>query len=484
MRQAALALFAAAGLIACLPTFPEAECYADVDCPSELVCNNNNRCVPPVNRRDGGVGDAGFRDAGRRDSGAATDSGVLRDGGPLRDAGLADAGFDVRVSPLSIDFGVRALGCSETLQRVTVENRLMSAVQIDNIQLTAGTSSEYDFTAPATPFTLPGQQARTIDVGYLPTNAGMDQGALQITYADGNNRLEVSLSGEGQMNPEVSEMFTATVGPIDVLFVVDSGPNMTQLQQRLSNRVLFTLLQLDVEGWDYRIAVTTMDTTATGAAGMFVGTPTIIVPTTPNRLVVLENRLVVGATGPAERRGFDAVELALSSPLIDGVNAGFLRTDAPLLVIYFSADDDASMATVATHLAFLNGLKVGTTQPVVANGITPTIFACALEGGVNGFEGIKFIDLVDQTMGTLDNLCGNDWDDAITTLPPPTVRLDYTLQDDAIANTIVVSVDGTDLPSNGGANWTYDAPTRTVTITNAAAPLPGATVLIRYQPSC
>lgn len=485
MRWIALLLLT---LSACLPSFPDEECYADVDCPSELVCGAGNRCVPADARRDGGTRDGGTRDGGVSDAGTQADGGDDRDGGTRdsgpRDGGVTDAGFDVRVAPTAIDFSVRAIGCPETIERVSLENASSTNVRIESIQLTAGTSNEFTVAGPPAPFTLPALQARQIDVGYLPSNNGVDQGAFQVTFAGGAERIQVDLSGEGQANPEVTENFVATAGPIDVLFVIDSGPNMSALQQRLTDRVVFTLLNLDVVGWDYRIAVTTADTTAAGAAGMFVGTPTVLTPQMSNRQTLLENRLEAGQAGSSERTAFDAVELALSSPLINGANAGFLRTDAPLFVFYFSLVDDSSTSNTASHLAFLEGLKAGTNQPVQVNAITPTIAGCSLKGGAFGIEGTRFIALSMQTMGTVSNMCGSTWDPALTTLPDEQVRRSYELSANVVPGSVVVEVDGTPVPSNAGANWSYDATEGAVVFTEAGTPTAGADVVIRYRPSC
>lgn len=487
MRTAfALFVFAAAAA-ACLPSFPDEECYADVDCPAELVCSADNRCIM-LSQHDGGPRDAGFRDAGRRDAGEDRDAGPERDGGsrdagPPRDGGPFDAGFDLRVAPTALTYGSRIVGCPGDTRRVTLENRGAISARIDAIQLTNGTSSEYTFAAPAAPFNLPAQQARTIDVTYTPTNVGMDEGALQIAYASSMARLEVQLSGAGQNDAEIMETFTATVGPIDILFVVDSASFMEQPQTFLAGRMVFTLLDLGIDGWDYRIAVTTMDTSPSGARGAFVGTPRIITPTTPNLQARLEANVQVGTTGPTQRRGFDAVQLALTSPLIDGANAGFLRAEAPLLIIYVSADDDLSTVNVTQHLAFLQGLKAGTNQPAVANAITPTSFACTVGTGT-GFEGADFIDLAMATSGVVSNMCGSDWDAAVTTFPPPTVRRTYRLQNAPMGNMVTVFVDGAMVPSNGGANWSYDSVNNEVVFTPAGAPAVGATVEIRYRPVC
>ncbi len=474
---------------ACLPSFPDDECYADVDCPSDLVCSAENRCIQLVVRRDGGVLDGSTRDSGRRDSGVLRDAGPTRDGGPRdagvdRDGGPRDAGFDLRISDAMLDFGLRTTACPGATQRLTLENRGAMTARVDGIQLTNGTSTEYTFVAPTPPFNLPSLQARTIDVTYAPTNVGLDEGGLQIRYANSTGTIEVALSGEGQSAAQVTETFTASAGPLDVLFAVDSAAMMGMSQAYLAGRMVFTLSLLDIAGWNYNIAVTTLDTTASGAAGTFVSSPSVITPTTPNRQSQLQASLMVGETGPAERRGFDAVEFALTSPLIDGPNAGFLRADAPLLVIFVSADDDESMQSPAAHLTFLQNLKAATMQPVLVNTITPTSFACTLDGNATGFEGVDYIDIATASGGVVSNMCGNDWDDAVTTFPPPTARLTYPLADTPVSGAVTVEVDMIPVPSNGGANWTYDAVDNEVVFTESAAPATGASVAISYEPDC
>lgn len=468
-----VAVIALSSAAACLPQFDDVECYADIDCPNPLVCGADNRCTNAT-VRDGGVA--------TRDGGVETRDGGFRDGGPPIDAGMRDAGFDVRTSRASIDFGVRPIGCPPAVERVTLENRGVGPVRVDRIGLTNGTSAEYRVTAPAVPFDLTMAMAQLIEVSYGPTNNGLDQGALQISHEGGD--VEVMLSGRGETSPQVTDTFTSTAGAIDILYVVDSSPNMSALQQRLAQRVVFQLIALDFEGWDYRIAVTSMDLGMTGAQGRFLGTPAVLTAAMANRQTLLESRLVVGAAGPEEERGFDAVERALSSPLLDNENAGFLRPEAPLLVIYFAADDDDSLVTVAAHTTFLNGLKSATMAPVVTNVITPTATFCTLKGGASGRRGTRFLDLAAMTGGTAIDMCAGNWDDALTTFPAVEPPRTFRLSQAPMPGSIAVTVEGTPVPSGGGTNWTYDAPSRSIVFTQAAAPALGDEIQVMYAPDC
>jgi len=123
----------------------------------------------------------------------------------------------------------------------------------------------------------------------------------------------------------------------------------------------------------------------------------------------------VGRRAQVER-GMEALQRALSPPLVDGAddprtpqpldgNAGFLRPDASLAVLVVSDEDDHSPGTVEGHARFLAGLKgAGKGARTVVHAVVPAGAGCATAGRTGG----RWEALVQRTLGELLAACAPD----------------------------------------------------------------------------
>src|SRR5690606_22983653 len=95
--------------------------------------------------------------------------------------------------------------------------------------------------------------------------------------------------------------------------------------------------------------------------------PRIVSLSTPNVEAILQENVQVGQCAFVEQ-GFEALRRALSSPLVNNAddprtptpndgNAGFLRDEAALAVIFVGDEDDHSPDDVATYVDWLRALK-------------------------------------------------------------------------------------------------------------------------------
>lgn len=156
-----------------------------------------------------------------------------------------------------------------------------------------------------------------------------------------------------------------TGGKLDLLFVVDDSGSMQQFQNQLQTATqkfatAFNSLQSDVHA-----AVTTTSAEGKGAYcqpqsicdGKFKD------GYISNRSVQkfsseLASRLVVGTNGAATEKVFEPILLALEAPLRNPENAGFLRDDAQLVIVFVTDAEDQSdlLATdFVTRVAALKG---------------------------------------------------------------------------------------------------------------------------------
>lgn len=501
MRSLLLPLLA--GAVGCIPSFEKVDCYSELDCPSGTTCIEG-ACVqeaPDSGPRDAGT-DSGPPDAGAPDTGE-TDAetpdtgfdagrpdggmpdGGTPDGGDL-DGGAPDAGFFVQGSPATLDFGQRPVSCPGPDGTVTVTNLGVSPVDITGLALAGGSSPAFTITPITTPFSLGPGGNRDVMIGFLPATVGTHNGRLLVSYDPDPTPITVDLTGSGVAGSTVTDTFTQAAGPIDILFVIDDNDGMVQLQQELSNHVVFMTTALDFEGWDYQIGVTSADTGASGAQGALIGTPTFITSTNvADPQSELETRVMLGETAFPADEGLEASRLALSPPLsTTGANAGFLRPNAALLVIYLANRPDSSPMTVSAYSSFLEGLKTNTAR-VTANAIVPTVTACTLGDGTVAYYAGRQIGMATDTGGVIDDACGNNWLDSMTTFPVADRTTTFPLQlTPSDPTTIEVRVEGTLVPSNGGVNWTYDSLQNAVVFSPPSAPDFGDQVEITYGTGC
>jgi uncharacterized membrane protein len=134
--------------------------------------------------------------------------------------GAAAAGPDINLNPAALDFGVVFIGDTATLT-TQVENVGNADLMVTGIAPGAGTSAEYGFTAPATPFTVPVGGTQAVQVTYAPVDVGLDAGSLEISSDDPDEpTVSVALSGTGDvvtapdinLNPLALDFGTVAVG--------------------------------------------------------------------------------------------------------------------------------------------------------------------------------------------------------------------------------------------------------------------------------
>ena len=149
---------------------------------------------------------------------------------------------------------------------------------------------------------------------------------------------------------------------VDILLVVDNSCSMGDEQEKLGAGFGEFVRFFEVAEVDYHIAVRTTDmfNTGPGNSGQLVETSDgvrIIDRDTEDADDVFEDLVNVGVEGSGAEMGLMAGLSALSPPLSDGANSGFLRENALLSVIFVSDENDYSRDPVDDyykHFANLN----------------------------------------------------------------------------------------------------------------------------------
>lgn len=230
-------------------------------------------------------------------------------------------------------------------------------------------------------------------------------------------------------------------------------------------------------GLDYQVAVTTTDASPTGEQGRFVDRAgvRIITPRTLDPIGAFRDNAAVGTAGSDNERGLRASLLALTEPLISGVNAGFLRPDARLVIVYLSNEADHS-----GRADFLTPDLLALKPPdeVRAHAIVnDELGTCSGPTGTAQFA-VGYIIAAHDTGGEVVSICDADWGVALSAEAGIGLRRRFEIATQAEQSSVMVTVDGT--PVTG---WRYDG-RRTITFDSAAIPRTGAMISVTYLPLC
>lgn len=170
--------------------------------------------------------------------------------------------------------------------------------------------------------------------------------------------------------------------PLDVLFVVDNSRSMGPTQEKVGQNLGVFFDWINKAGVDYQIAVTSTD--AVGVLGdrpaprgrfSSLGGAAIVRPTTPNATQVLAANIALGTDGTNnEQPIFTAMQALGLTKFQRGApppsNAGFLRPNARLGIIFVSDEDDFSTIANNELLGALRDLKgIGNHDAVFFGGV-------------------------------------------------------------------------------------------------------------------
>lgn len=273
---------------------------------------------------------------------------------------------------------------------------------------------------------------------------------------------------------------------VDVLFVVDTKDGMAPVQKGLADQMPEFLNALNRTGLDYQIAVTTMDMSANGEKGRFIGSPAVLTPRTPGLSATLAERLYVGVYDwKPMSRAFEAVKNGLSSAELAATNAGFLRDNALLVMIFLSNRDDRS--TPIDYKAFFDqvrpALPYGDRSWVAQfMGVLPDDPNCKTAAWGYSEPGMAFIDLAKSSGGSYESICDGDMRRALTNVKARVLEkiTAYPLQKKPALESIKVSINGRSIPNDALNGWTYHPENNTIRFHGASIPNVGDTVLVDF----
>lgn len=276
---------------------------------------------------------------------------------------------------------------------------------------------------------------------------------------------------------------------VDILWVVDSSQTMASHQQTLAQQFPSFIDVLIQKGMDFRLAVTTMDMSSGGERGAFVGSTKVLGLNTPNLKNLFSSNIQVGNQGSSLERGLESMKAALSPAMLAGANAGFLRSDAVLVVIFVTDEDDHSSGTTTSYVDFMNQLKPSFQYGAkgwFANfiGFLNPSGSCQATGTPTD-PGDRYLDLVTASYGLNESICSGALASALGNIRERIAEMvtEYRLGREPIESTIQVVIDGNVIAKDSINGWTYHPENYSIHFHGAAIPAANQDVRITYQPT-
>ncbi|MCO4771424.1 MAG: hypothetical protein KDA24_15420 [Deltaproteobacteria bacterium] len=272
---------------------------------------------------------------------------------------------------------------------------------------------------------------------------------------------------------------------VDILLVVDNSCSMQDEQEKLGEGFAEFVRFFEVAEVDYHIGITTTDVfnEGPGNSGELARTgdgTRVIDEDTDDPDAVFEELVNVGIEGAGSEMGLKAALAALTPPMSEGPNAGFLREEALLSVIFVSDEEDFSIGPVNSYINSLREVKGQRSRDAfnasALTGVDPDTGEpepCGSPGvGIGADASFRYPDVANQTGGVVGSICQSEFNDIVEEMGLASSRLRDTffMTRQADPETLEVRVnlpgtpefdgDGTLVPpeglEDGAVAWAYE----------------------------
>lgn len=396
-------------------------------------------------------------------------------------SGLNVGPRDISANPGELEFGLQHTDTTAT-QIVTLKNAGGDDLHVFEMAISpdlelyqiAGTSP-----AVAAPFTLASGDTVDVEIRFQPTNPGGDAMSLVVESDDPDEAVfEIPLGGTG-FKEQTDVIEQGTQYSADILFVVDDSGSMGNDQTKLANSFSTFITWLLDHTISFHIGVTTTDMSTGGNQGTFYGSPKVLENDTPNLVAEFTDNVHVGTSGSASEKGLDGAVAALTYPNIANENAGFLRDDAKLFVVFVSDEEDQSTESVSYYVDLLTAVKDGNPEDLFLAAIAgPATGSCSGDGTAPAAP--RYNEAIALTGGLYGSICDSDFGVTLQNLAfeitSPTAEFFLSYIPDL--DTLKVKVDGV---QQGEDRWSYNPFTNSVVFDAAYVPPMGADVSIEYS---
>ncbi len=274
---------------------------------------------------------------------------------------------------------------------------------------------------------------------------------------------------------ETDIWFQSPTDQVDILWVVDNSNSMQLEQELLVDGFGSFITEIENTGADFHLGVISTDFDAEDATrGQLLGSPPVISPV-EDYLALFQARALVGLKGSGKERGLAAASYALSPIMTTGPNAGFLRQEANLLVVFVTDEDDCSddgrlgpaaentdcynkqelLIPVADYVRRFQGLKPAKSQVNISAIVGPEAAVGLCDETT--VPGLRYLEAADLTGGITASICESDWSGILYELGLNAAGIftTFTMSHGAKPDTLVVTVDGDVVPESAVDGYTY-----------------------------
>lgn len=388
---------------------------------------------------------------------------------------------DIEITPNPIDFGHVLRDCPADPIEVTITNRGLETLDISRIVLEGDGDTAFYHNGQAT--TLEFEQSSTFTINFTPNLLFPYDLDLIVESNDPDEpESRVDVLGQGASGALYEESFEQSYDPVlDVLWVVDNSESMSNAIDNVRNNFESFINEFLLLNLDYHMASVTTDMVNPDQSGKFQGQMIDSSMSEAQAQSLFLSSVNAGAQGSATEKGLDAVTAALSAPLINTTNSGFLRPNAALSVIVVSDEDDASSQSANNFVSFLRGLK-SSPDLVRFSGFVGTV--TDLDIACDRMEGVKYIDAAYQTGGFVVDICTDNYNIAMqeVALSAAGLIVRFPLSEEPTSmSSITVSIDGQEVSQDLFDGWTYDARENAIVFHGESIPSDGSTVYVSYE---
>jgi len=313
----------------------------------------------------------------------------------------------------------------------------------------------------------------------------------------------------------IEDRFVQAENPqVDVLFIIDNSTSMAVSQAQLALAFPSIVSVLQALQADWQIALISTDMTDPQHRGRLIpfdaaGTR-ILTPTTPDGTGAFQNALIMGTEGSQLERAFTAAWQAVTPPLASHDNVGFPRTDARLVMIALSDEDDCSdegalevegSAACVAHATYLVPVEtylerfLGTRNQAIDlsfHAIIETGRMGEFSGCEGNSPGSRYMQLAALTGGSIYAIC-EDMDSALNDIGLQAAgrRRAFPLSRVPDDEDLEVYVAGPAEPAGASGNlvnpdragvdgWSYEASSNMVHFWGQSVPPPGSQIILAY----
>lgn len=384
---------------------------------------------------------------------------------------------DINLSPSTLDFGYLPKDCLSEWTDVIVSNVGQGDLIVDEVALAGSGTSGFevhpdDQIDAGAPLVLAAGDIHVVRVRFGPDAWVAYDVELSVLSNDPDEAdARAGLSGISAEDAIYEQTFEqALQDKVDILWVVDNSGSMSDdLVTVGQNFEAFIQVFIDY-GLDYHMGVVTTDMDDPAQSGRLLGP--YITPSTADPVATFVDQIDVGASGSATELGFEALQAALTDPILSNENAGFMRSDAAIAAVVVTDEDNSSFQSATDFVSWFEGLKSDDSLSTFSAICEDIFFSCG-----------KYATAADATGGITGDIAASDYttilDQIALTTAGMTVSFDLDQPPSDLSRT-VVTVEGAEVPNSASNGWTYDSADQAIVFNGTAVPEPGESGTVSY----